>query len=105
MISFGDLWHGRPLVRRSPKWRAVRQAWLAEHPYCASCGRETSLNVHHIYPVHRLPNLELDEGNLITLCEHKTFNCHLMFGHCGNWQGYRHNVNEVAARVLEALSE
>lgn len=91
-------------ARRSGKWPAVRDAHLKEHPYCEACGRATDLNVHHIVPVHVQPALELEPMNLMTLCERKTWNCHLWIGHNGNWRDYRRWPQEAARRARLALS-
>jgi hypothetical protein len=51
--------------------------------------------VHHIFPVHYCralgrPDLELDERNLVTLCESEPgrpgFNHHLLVGHLGDFE-------------------
>lgn len=85
---------------RSPQWPTVRKHWLDGHPTCALCGGTKVLEVHHIKPFHLHPELELDTTNLITLCENKGdgVNCHLLFGHLGNFQSYNPNVlADVAA--------
>src|SRR5262245_55326469 len=79
----------KPSVRRSSQWPALRKRWLAEHPKCEGCGRTDELEVHHKVPVHVRPTRELDETNLMTLCQHPTWNCHLIIGHCGDWHDYR----------------
>jgi 5-methylcytosine-specific restriction enzyme A len=83
-------------AKRSPKWPAVRKAWLTKHPYCAVCGIHDSLEVHHILPFHLNPELELDPTNLMTLCEGKTRTCHFIFGHFYNWLRYNANIREDA---------
>lgn len=71
---------------RSPLWPAAREAHLKLEPDCQVCGGTDGLNVHHIRPFHLHPELELDPTNLITLCTaNKTMNCHLKFGHWGNF--------------------
>lgn len=73
--------------KRSSKWPKVRKAWLKKHPKCAICEGTVHLNVHHKAPFNLFPDLEEKESNLITLCEgKKTVNCHLIFGHWGNFQ-------------------
>ena len=86
--------------RRSSKWRAVKNKHLAEHPECEACGRKTHLEVHHIMPFSQFPDKELDPDNLITLCENKKngVNCHLLFGHLGD---YRRWNPSVVADVME----
>ena len=73
---------------RSSKWPKVRKKHLEKNPCCAVCGATAKLNVHHIKPYHLFPELELEESNLITLCEcgKGGVNCHLFIGHLGNYK-------------------
>lgn len=73
---------------RSSKWTSVRRNFLKKHPQCAVCGSTQNLNVHHIKPYHQHPELELEENNLITLCENykKGVHCHLFVGHLGDYR-------------------
>jgi 5-methylcytosine-specific restriction protein A len=66
---------------RSPHWSTVRKRHLEKFPTCAVCGGNVKLQVHHRHPFHLHPELELEESNLITLCEAPGRNCHLIFGH------------------------
>jgi hypothetical protein len=66
---------------RSPKWPEFRQMCIQAQPWCSACGRTTCLEVHHIAPVHLHLDLELDEGNVIVLCENAVLPCHYTFGH------------------------
>lgn len=62
-------------------------------PACMACGhRGRGLQVHHIKPFHLHPNLELDPNNLITLCEIKGREHHLLLGHLDDWESYNPNV-------------
>lgn len=74
--------------KRSSKWPSVRNAFLEKNQKCAFCNGKESLEVHHIKPFHIDPALELDYSNLIVLCESKKYgvNCHLFFGHLGNYK-------------------
>ena len=73
--------------KRSSQWRKVRLKHLAEHPRCECCGSKKKLEIHHIIPFHVVPDMELSEKNLMTLCENKKYgiNCHLLLGHLGNY--------------------
>ena len=73
---------------RDPRWRSLRNEFIAANPYCCACGSFDTdfLIVHHIKPYHLFPDLELERSNLITLCERKKLNCHLWFGHLGNYK-------------------
>lgn len=82
--------------KRSPKWRTVRKNFLKTHGECAVCGGKKKLEVHHIKPFHAHPELELEESNLITLCESDSGGvvCHLFFGHLGDYKKINPNVLE-----------
>lgn len=84
--------------RRSSKWRSVRADFLKQNPACSVCGGKKKLEVHHIRPFHLEPELELDPLNLITLCENDGdgVNCHLLFGHLGNFKSFNKNVRDDA---------
>lgn len=86
--------HGIP---RAKEWPKLRGKWLKHYPRCALCGGKEKITVHHIRPFHLHPELELDNTNLITLCEgKKVVNCHLVFGHFGNFRTkYNANVKEM----------
>lgn len=74
---------------RSPKWSTVRKKHLEKNNYCAACGSTKKLEVHHIKPVHKHPELELDPDNLITLCADP---CHIIFGHLMNFKSWNIDV-------------
>lgn len=86
--DFGD--------HRSSEWPKVRKEHLEKQPTCVACGGNKTLEVHHIKPFNQHPELELDPNNLITLCENKTngVNCHLLFGHLGNFKSINTNIIE-----------
>lgn len=85
-------------ANRSYKWPTVRKKWLEAHPRCEFCNGETSLEVHHIIPIHVRKDLELDNTNLMTLCEARgnekftTHICHYVFGHIYDWMNYNRDI-------------
>jgi 5-methylcytosine-specific restriction endonuclease McrA len=84
---------------RSSRWPKVRAEFVRLNPVCAACGGGKELNVHHIEPFHRKPELELDPGNLITLCrEH-----HFFVGHDpdGPWEPKRPNWSASNPQVRQ----
>ena len=94
-------------IERSPLWTAVEQAFRKQHPQCAACGQTGQLNVHHEFPFHYVValgryDLELDDRNLITLCEPEAKEHHLLLGHLDDWQSYnpdwRRFVKKFAAK-------
>lgn len=86
---------------RSPKWRAVEKAHLKRHPSCAACGGRRFLQVHHVKPFAKHPELELEPSNLITLCMGPRED-HLRVGHLGRWTDSNPNVVHHAAVLLGA---
>ena len=84
---------------RSGKWPAARAAHLEPHPACAVCGGSDKIEVHHIHPFHLHPERELDPTNFVTLCEDDAdgVNCHLLFGHLGNFKSFNVDVLTDAA--------
>lgn len=94
---------GRELLTaaRSPHWHKARELHLKLHPVCAACGGTEDLEVHHKKPFHLHPELELNEENLITLCENQGQQCHFHFGHCAlSWKCYNPHVEEDAELFL-----
>jgi 5-methylcytosine-specific restriction endonuclease McrA len=88
--------HGR---ERSPQWSRVQKEHLLREPACVACGHKgRGLQVHHVKPFHLHPQLELDPRNLITLCEGRGRDHHLLLGHLGEWQSYNEHIREDAKR-------
>lgn len=84
-------------LQRSDKWPEARAAHLVLEPTCMACGSAVDLQCHHVIPFHFCillgrPELELNQGNLITLCEAPGYDHHLLLGH----------LDEFASANLEA---
>lgn len=93
-------------AKRSGKWPTVRKAHLAKNPSCEVCGGTKKIEVHHIKPFHLHPELELDPSNLISLCEGASdVNCHLLFGHLGNFKSLNKNVVEDSAEWNKKIKD
>jgi 5-methylcytosine-specific restriction enzyme A len=88
----------KPRTKRSPKWPALCKRFL-KGKACAACGRAVNVVAHHKQPFHLHPELELDESNLIPLCEGRTVNCHLAIGHLFSWKSINAEVEADAAYV------
>lgn len=96
-------------IPRSDKWPAVEKAHLQMQPACVACGATSGLQVHHMLPFHFCvqlgrPELELDQRNLITLCDETVNSHHLLLGHLQDWQSYNPNVHADIAGPLKSLS-
>ena len=96
-------------LERSPEWPRVEREHLATEPYCVCCGPQArpsaGLQVHHVIPFHYCialgrPDLELDQRNLITLCENEPGkpgqDHHLLVGHLGDFKSSNLNVEKDA---------
>lgn len=85
-------------TKRSPHWPTVERKYKAKHPVCEICGYDKHIQVHHKKPFHLHPELELDPDNLISLCEPpgRSFKCHLIFGHVGNWRLFNPRIETDA---------
>lgn len=95
----------RDPTARSPRWPHARRMHLLEQPTCQWCGGVALLEVHHILPFHLSPERELDDLNLITLCEAPGLNCHLIYGHHGDWHSFNVNItSQVASHHAELLA-
>jgi len=79
-------------VSRSNLWPKVRREHLKNHPHCSVCGKIESVVPHHIKPFAQFPELELDSSNLVSLCESAGMNCHITFGHLGNFRFFNPHV-------------
>jgi len=90
--------------KRSPQWPEARKKWLKAHPTCAVCGSKDHLEVHHIMPFHLDPSKELDPKNFITLCESKSHNDHLIFGHLLDFKSLNPNVVTDSKTYLGEVS-
>lgn len=96
-----NLWQG--VFGRSREWPRVRREHLDREPVCVACGRQPKdIEVHHVEPYHRRPDLELEPTNLITLCRNP---CHFVFGHLLNWSKCNPHVREDAARFRQRMVE
>jgi 5-methylcytosine-specific restriction protein A len=84
---------------RSSQWKRVRANHLIKFPYCAACGRQDDLEVHHIIPYQVDASKELDPDNLITLCGKY---CHFIFGHLMDWKSWNPNILEDSKNYIMA---
>lgn len=81
---------------RSPRWTAFLRAFL-KGKTCIACGARDGLTGHHVIPFHLRPDLELDPGNVVPLCEER---CHIVWGHCDDYALDNPTVREDAADHL-----
>jgi hypothetical protein len=104
-------------IHRSSKWPDIEKAHLAKNPHCACCTPGTNVGaqqqVHHKFPFHYCialgrPDLELDDRNLITLCEHDDEksgqNHHLLVGHLDDFQSSNLDVVLDAEKTFHGMS-
>ena len=104
-----------PAIARSPEWPRVERAHLQRQRHCICCkpgSTRAGLQVHHIFPFHDCvalgrPDLELDDRNLITLCEDEADrpgqNHHLLVGHLDDFESSNLAVVQDAARTFYGM--
>ena len=96
--------HGMRVARqhgqeRSSQWSRVRKEHLRREPACVVCGyKGKRRHVHHIKPFHLHPHLELDPHNLMTLCDARGRDHHLLLGHLNEWASYNEHIREDVKR-------
>lgn len=88
---------------RSPKWNQFKNKWLKKNPNCIICGSTKYTIVHHIKPFHLFPQFELDESNVVTICENPKFNHHLYIAHQGNYCKYNKTLIEDIPTIKRIL--
>lgn len=111
-----NIFTGKPLKRRSSLWPSVRKKHLLNEPLCQWCHGIEHLEVHHIKPYHEFPELELDSGNFITLCDIPiwkrwlkklcfmvTASDHLAKGHLGNYKKFNPDIREECVEKWSQL--
>lgn len=84
--------------KRSSQWRKTKKAYYAKYgKRCAFCGSKKKIELHHIIPFNVDPSLELEESNLLPLCDGGGDNgmksCHF-FAHLGDWKRFNPNIRE-----------
>ena len=99
LIWLLNRWQNRESLKvfgatRSSKWPKVRAEHLKKFPTCAVCGKSKDVIPHHKKPFHLHPELELNLDNLVSLCESAGMNCHITFGHLGNFQHTNFSVED-----------
>lgn len=111
----GDLEAARHGITRSSHWPAVERAHLHRQPRCVACppGWTGSPQVHHIFPFHYCvalgrPDLELDDRNLVTLCQTEkdrpAEDHHLLIGHLDSFQSSNLVADADAAATFAGMS-
>lgn len=93
----------KPRTKRHPQWAALAKRYL-KGKCCAVCGGSDKVVPHHIIPVHVDATKELDETNLIPLCEGRVMNCHLVVGHLRSWVSYNPTVREDAEIIRQRIA-
>ena len=103
-------------IHRSDEWPKVERAHLAHEPRCVACAGGSALaavQVHHVFPFHYCialgrPDLELDDRNLITLCEDEESapgaNHHLLVGHLASFRSGNLDVVQDAKTTFFGMS-
>jgi hypothetical protein len=91
-------------TRRSSKWNDVRDQFLSLNPECVACGYGKNLQVHHVQPFKKSPELELDSNNLTTLCMGPE-ECHVNLGHADSFKYFNPRIRSDAEEYRNSSKE
>lgn len=92
--------------KRSKLWPRFRRDYAKKQPkICSLCGGKKRVQLHHILPFHKYPELELDENNVIWLCEGKARNCHFNMGHLNSFKSWNVNIKYDAVYWLAKVKD
>lgn len=72
---------------RDPRFERRAHAYLVGKK-CLGCGGTVKLQVHHYYPWHLYPELEMAEEYWRPLCMAPNKLCHLLLGHRGDFRRF-----------------
>jgi len=90
-------------------WRGLREDFIDAYPRCFVCGGTKNLDVHHVLPRHKYPELQYEWDNLVTLCrksEKIKINCHYLFGHGGkSWDNYNPKLLDQLSTLRDIFWE
>ena len=79
-ISFSDEKIDDEISRNNPEYNKWREDVLNRDKVCQCCGLEKRLQVHHIFGYKEYPELALDTGNGIVLCQFCHDKYHSIYG-------------------------
>ena len=80
-------------AKRSDDWPSFRKRNI--HEKCDICGKGLFLELHHIKPYHKFPELELRLENIVTLCRRH----HLEWGHYFSWSSWNDRILDDIKRI------
>lgn len=80
---------------RSHEWRYFRNMNIKDK--CEICGSKFFLELHHVFPFHIRPDLELDENNVVTVCRRH----HYEFCHFLNWKKFNIDIKNHIEKINE----
>lgn len=92
--------------KRSPKWGAFKKEYEKTHPkVCAVCGSKKGVALHHLRPFHLHPELELEENNMLWVCERPGHDHHFMVAHLEDYKSFNPTAKEDAEIWRKKIQE
>lgn len=105
LMLAADYLAGKPVVARNPAWARESKKFRLAHPFCEACGTCDDPEIHHCYPVHLFPEMEMRKEFWITLCGTSAHGCHLRDGHAWNFKAWNPHCREDCARQRLRIRE
>lgn len=99
-----QLMFGRgPDQPRNPEFEPQARKYIEAHPTCLRCGGSRLLQLHHKFPFHLYPHLEMNQEYWRVLCM-ATPVCHLAGGHLLDFSAWNPHVDEDCAKFHAAMT-
>ena len=80
-------------VARSSGWSDFRRTYIKSE--CEVCSARYFLELHHVLPFWKYPELELFPSNVVTACR----KCHFSFCHYFSWSSWNDKIKEDIERI------
>jgi hypothetical protein len=84
---------------RNPAWERESQEFRRANPHCHVCGTTEGCVVHHKYPLHLYPELEMDRRYWRTVCPRD----HFLVDHLCDWRAYNPDCDQDGAKLYHKI--
>jgi len=93
-----DIIRGKPARCRHKDWSRESKLFMKSFRFCVCCGNKTQV-VHHVFPVHAYPDLEMEKSHWRAVCHR----CHLLVGHLNLFASWNVKFDEDASLIRSRI--